>query len=155
MNDENTVLENIATFDQTESIADEILARVKLLAATILAAESDQSGEVNIVFTDNEILRSLNNTWRGKDEPTDVLSFSLREQDDHPVEGDVYISVPIAEVQGQEAGHGLEFEIYHLVAHGILHLCGWQHESESALKTMIAEGASFIELVLQDVSIGS
>ncbi len=77
-------------------------------------------------------MRSLNRQYRGKDETTDVLSFSLREgafpriQPD--VLGDIVISVPAAARQAAEAGHAVGREIDLLLVHGLLHLMGYDHE---------------------------
>lgn len=90
-------------------------------------------------------MRDLNRTQRGLDEPTDVLSFPLRDPTglrfvlppDQPIHlGDVVVSYPRALQQAHESGHSLQRELSYLVAHGVLHLLGYDHEVESDRKRM-------------------
>jgi len=88
-------------------------------------------------------MRGLNRAYRGKDYPTDVLSFPalsgpelrrLRRNGVHAggppvVLGDVVISAPRALAQAGERGHSLEEELTFLLVHGILHLAGYDHEA--------------------------
>ena len=88
---------------------------------------------LDIVFTDDRTIRVLNRDYRGKDRPTDVLSFSLLEgvspRDPIPFSmGDLVISVPTARRQAREYGVSLNDELRRLIVHGILHLCGYDHE---------------------------
>ena len=90
--------------------------------------------QVTIVLVGERAMRVLNNRWRGKDRPTDVLSFSQREGEGgglHPeVLGDIVICVPLARKQAREAGHCLAAEFDRLVVHGLLHLAGYEHEED-------------------------
>jgi len=92
--------------------------------------------QVTIVLVGERAMRALNKNWRGKDQPTDVLSFSQREGeggDLHPeLLGDVVICVPVARRQAREAGHCLAAELDRLAAHGLLHLAGFDHEESPA-----------------------
>jgi probable rRNA maturation factor len=92
--------------------------------------------QVTVVLVGERAMRSLNKSWRGKDRPTDVLSFSQREGeggDLHPeVLGDVVICVPVARRQAREAGHCLAAELDRLAVHGLLHLAGHDHETSPA-----------------------
>lgn len=78
-------------------------------------------------MTDHEI-RSLNRQYRGKDKPTDVLSFPLADELHPFLLGDVVISVETAARQAQRRGHSLREELQILLIHGILHLLGYDHE---------------------------
>lgn len=88
---------------------------------------------VTVAFVSDRMMRELNRRWRGKRGTTDVLSFPA-EQDEFEraavgaMLGDVVISVERAERQAAE--HGLEFEreVEQLILHGMLHLCGYDHE---------------------------
>ena len=75
------------------------------------------------IVTDRE-MRSLNRGWRGKDRPTDVLSFPLHERG---ALGDVVISLDTARRQAREGGWPLSLELRRLLAHGILHCRGHDH----------------------------
>ena len=103
----------------------------------------------------------FNNEFRGKDKITDVLSFPvhetlrLKEDDDmgFPPEislGDIVISTPVALDQSVEFGVTLEQEILHLMVHGILHLCGFDHEiSDEEEKIMEAHEARLVKEIYQ------
>ena len=83
------------------------------------------------MVTNDEEIHQLNRTWRGKDKPTDVLSFSQIEgvpaPHSSPILGDVVISAETAKRQAETAGCSLEEEITRLLVHGILHLLGHDH----------------------------
>jgi probable rRNA maturation factor len=80
-------------------------------------------------------VRDLNRRFRGKDEATDVLSFPAKPlQNTKPAErvaGDVAISVETARRQAAEQGHALATEIKVLILHGLLHLAGYDHETDA------------------------
>jgi probable rRNA maturation factor len=111
-------------------------------AAELLAI--DGQTEVSVVFADDEYIRELNRQFRGKDCPTDVLSFALNEGDepeiyDGPEEtllGDIVISLETAIRQAEDYGHSLERELAYLTVHGILHLMGYDHETEETKARM-------------------
>lgn len=87
---------------------------------------------VSMLLTDNEGIRRLNGTYRGKDRATDVLSFPLYEEDgtlDPEELGDIVISLERAQEQALEYGHGLVREVAFLTAHSMLHLFGYDHEN--------------------------
>ena len=97
------------------------------LLAALLRREGEQGDpEVSIVFCDDAFIRSLNAQYRGKDKPTDVLSFA---QDDPDLLGDIVISLPTAARQAQAAGWTLENEVALLGVHGLLHLLGYDDET--------------------------
>ena len=74
-------------------------------------------------------LRRLNRDFRGKDYPTDVLSFPAAPAG--AFLGDIAISLGRARAQAREFGHTIEQEVQILMLHGVLHLCGHDHESDS------------------------
>ncbi len=90
-------------------------------------------GKVNVRVTDDRELRALNRRFRGKDKPTDVLSFPAA-QSANPLSkllaGDLAISLDIAKANAQRLGHSPAQEIKILVLHGILHLAGFDHERD-------------------------
>ena len=103
--------------------------------------------EVSVVLANDEYIHALNLQYRGKDCPTDVLSFALNEGDepeviDGPEEvllGDIIISLETATRQAAEYGHSLERELAYLTVHGILHLLGYDHMTEEEKKEMRQE----------------
>lgn len=88
-----------------------------------------QDPDIVLAFVDDRRIRQLNREFRGKDRPTDVLSFPIgtRGPDGRYFLGDVIISVPRAAVQAAAKGHGLDRELRILVIHGFLHLLGFKH----------------------------
>lgn len=95
--------------------------------------------EVSLVLTSDKEIRTLNKMWRGKDEPTNVLSFPLGEtlqiNDPQPL-GDVVLACETitreAEIRGIELGQ----HSAHLVVHGVLHLLGYDHENDCEAEIM-------------------
>lgn len=90
---------------------------------------------VSVLITDNETIHKLNKKYRGKDSPTDVLSFPLCDEEgnlDEEELGDIVISLERAEFQAKEYGHSLEREIAFLTAHSMLHLMGYDHEADES-----------------------
>jgi probable rRNA maturation factor len=82
-------------------------------------------GEVDILISSNMRLRDLNRRFRHKNKPTDVLSFP------RPSGGDIAISADIALENAHRYGHGMAEELKILVLHGMLHLAGYDHESDN------------------------
>jgi len=95
--------------------------------------------EVEVVLAAAATVRDLNRLYRGRDEPTDVLSFAAHEGDafvDSPEAeaslGEVIVCLPVAESQAEAGGHAIAGEVAHLLTHGLLHLIGYDHETDEA-----------------------
>ena len=88
-------------------------------------------GTVDVLITTSAEMKSLNRRFRGKDKPTDVLSFpsgpSLKKQ----MAGEIAISAEIAAENARALGHAPGAEIKILILHGLLHLCGYDHECDN------------------------
>lgn len=91
--------------------------------------------QVSVLFTDDATMRKFNLKFRKKDRTTDVLSFPGGEETMEGLVnlGDIVISVPTAFRQAREAGWPLATEIKKLLTHGILHLMGYDHETDHGL----------------------
>ncbi len=91
-----------------------------------------QNRQPEILLVDNERIRGLNREFRGKDAATDVLSFRYLDEEFEAGDslGDIVISVERAKLQANENEIGLELELKQLVLHGIIHLCGYDHEHD-------------------------
>ena len=104
---------------------------------------------VSVMLTDDEGIRAVNKEFRNVDSATDVLSFPMnelvpehfsaenceRDMDSGAVLlGDMMISVPRCEKQGEEFGHGYKREIMYLTVHSVLHLLGYDHVDEGEMK---------------------
>ena len=99
-------------------------------AEAILRHAGQHSGELSVVLLNDPAMRALNLQYRGKDQPTDVLSFpqSSRPGGAECLIGDVVISLQTATRQAKERNATLHGEIVRLLVHGILHLLGYDHE---------------------------
>lgn len=127
----------------------------EIVEASLDYEKCPYEAEVSVILTDNEAIREINREQRGIDSPTDVLSFPLvdyeRPSDFDHVEdavedyfnpetgelmlGDIVISVDKVEEQAEKYGHSQKRELAFLVAHSMLHLCGYDHmEDEERLE---------------------
>ena len=111
-------------------------------------------GQATVVITDDQGIQELNRDFLGYDTPTDVLSFSAREGDDAFVSapevgdywGDVIVSYPRASEQAAEQGHAVDDELELLVVHGVLHLLGYDHETEEDRAEMWARQQEILDV---------
>ena len=126
---------------------------VKRAILTALRAEGvEKACIVDVTLTDDETIHGINLSERGVDRPTDVLSFPLNELspgqfDPEECErdldtgaiflGDMVISIPRCEEQGEEYGHGYKREVSYLAVHSTLHLLGYDHVDEGPMKAQM------------------
>ena len=90
--------------------------------------------EVSLVFCDDDFIHALNRDYRGKDKPTDVLSFP--QEGEAGLLGDVIISLPYSQRQAEGQGHSLEREVEWLFLHGLLHLAGYDDDTDEGAEEM-------------------
>ena len=128
-------------------------------AAWNSASEDDEEGEVSIVLADDAFIQDLNARFRGKNAPTNVLSFPLyefgevepgrRDAGDGPLSlihgsagvrhlGDVVLALTTIEREAEAQDKALSDHARHLVVHGVLHLLGWDHEAGTEADEMEA-----------------
>lgn len=116
--------------------------RLRSLATCMLAHLGREEAELSILLTDDATIQKLNRSYRGKDRPTDVLSFPVST----PVPdnawlpqilGDIVISLPTAARQAEGRKRSLEDEVRWLLAHGILHLVGYDHDTPTKKHAMV------------------
>ncbi len=131
------------------------LRRVAEQVLTVQGADSDV--ELGLVITSQERVRQLNKSYRGKDEPTDVLAFYMTSAagetfvappDGVRHLGEVIISCPQAVIQAEEHHHSIKKELAILIIHGVLHLLGYDHEEpeqERQMRGRETETLSYIE----------
>ncbi len=118
----------------------------------ILIALGRGDDELSIVLSDDAFIRELNNNYRGRDAPTDVLSFSMREGElsPHPeLLGDVVVSVETAARQADDANRTILEEVTSLLIHGVLHLTGHSHEKTHEADLMFAEARCIETAILK------
>jgi probable rRNA maturation factor len=107
-------------------------AAIAELASATLASVGRQMEFATIAFVRDREIRRLNRDFRGKDRATDVLSFPATNEgaDEDGFLGDIVIATDTAIRQAEENGVSLEREVSELVIHGLLHLCGYDHEKD-------------------------
>lgn len=138
----------IDMMDETTEVSEEQLAEIEQLLQFAAKTEDITSGaELSVTFVDNEKIQQINREYRNKDKATDVISFAMEEMGEGELEiiyeedvprmlGDIIISVPKAKEQAKEYGHSLKRELGFLALHGLLHLLGYDHETEAEEKEM-------------------
>lgn len=121
---------------------------VRMIAERMLAALGLADAELSVLLTDDSTIRELNREWRDKDKPTDVLAFPIDERaarDAHErasggrdlVLGDVVISLDTALGQARARKRELFAEVRFLLAHGLLHLIGFDHATPEEKREMV------------------
>ena len=127
----------------TQSISPGMLESV--VAQVLINEERSGRWEIGIRITDDAELQSLNRSYRGIDAPTDVLSFADAPQDfvlpeelqtEPQYLGDLAISFERVTEQAQAYNHSVQRELCYLVAHGTLHLLGYDHETDAEREHM-------------------
>ncbi|NSL50291.1 rRNA maturation RNase YbeY [Calidifontibacillus erzurumensis] len=122
------------------------------------AAEKENvpnDAEVSITFVNNEEIQEINKIYRGKDQPTDVISFAMEEMGEGEIEikgtdlpkmlGDIIISIPKAIEQAKEYSHSFMRELGFLSVHGFLHLLGYDHIEEDDEKIMFSKQKEILD----------
>ena len=126
------------------------LEYTQTLAAQVLA-DHEATGEVTILLTDDRHLQDLNREFRNIDSPTDVLSFELTDPV-HPESdtlGELYISLDRAASQAMEAQRPLSEEVTHLAIHGVLHLLGFDHQTDTDHLEMVRRETRYLSQRIQ------
>ncbi|MCM3712834.1 rRNA maturation RNase YbeY [Alkalihalobacillus oceani] len=135
--------------DETSTITEAQQSLVReLLKKTAELEKLEGETEVSVTFVSLERIQEINRDYRGKDLPTDVISFALNDQDEEELEvvaeglpnvlGDIIISVSHIRSQAEEYGHSFERELGFLTVHGMLHLLGYDHLTEEEEKDMFS-----------------
>lgn len=125
-----------------------VLGDCQALAERAIAAAIEAAGcrllpgaELSILLSDDATIRNLNRDWRGKDKPTNVLSFPAVEPDrlpTSPMVGDVALAFETVAREAVADGRTLEDHVIHLLVHGFLHLIGYDHETSAEAEAMEA-----------------
>jgi probable rRNA maturation factor len=148
MNHEIYVSRQVKNLGHNESAA-----LIKKAATMALDAEGiDVPCIISVMLTDEDGIHAINKEFRNVDRPTDVLSFPMNELEPGKFDpelcerdmdtgavllGDMMISVPRCEAQGEEFGHGYKREIMYLTVHSVLHLLGYDHVDEGEMKAQM------------------
>ena len=118
-------------------------AEVRAAAEAMLRALKLPQAELSVLLCDDATIHALNRDYRKKNKPTDVLAFAMREGPDGHLAGDllgdVIISLETATRQARERSAATRDEVMMLLAHGLLHLLGWDHQTDAEDQRMRAE----------------
>ena len=97
------------------------------------------AGDINYVFCSDDYLLEMNKQYLGHDYYTDIITFDNREDvASKRVDGDIFISIDTVRANGEEYGEGFERELHRVMAHGLLHLTGYDDGTEAEQKQMRA-----------------
>lgn len=134
-----------------------LLEQKEIVEQSVLSPYNLEELELSfdLLFCDDKLIHELNLNYRGKDQPTDVLSFALFADDlntkmvmDNHIElGEIIISAETAKQQAEDDNKTFEYEILFLLAHGILHLIGFDHRDTDSLLFMLKTQQAMIEAV--------
>ena len=123
-----------------EAALQETASRVVRSVLEELAVEPTREAELSLLFTDDAHIRVLNRDWRGKDKPTNVLSFPAFEVSPGdplpPMLGDVVLAFETVSAEAALEEKSFDHHLSHLIAHGFLHLVGYDHEADEEAEAM-------------------
>jgi len=119
----------------------------KCCHAVLQTEEMNGNYEVSVSFVDEENIQRLNKQHRGKDMPTDVLSFPTGENGKYDIDketgasmlGDIALSIPHIYRQAEQYGHDIRREFAYLTVHSMLHLIGYDHEESGIARVHMRE----------------
>ncbi|MFC0474398.1 rRNA maturation RNase YbeY [Robertmurraya beringensis] len=138
---------DIDFLDETSAMKEKAVEQIEgLLNLAQKKLQITEPCELSVTFVDNNRIQDINREYRGKDKPTDVISFALEELGEGEIQisganmprvlGDIIISIDKAREQATDYGHSVERELGFLAVHGFLHLLGYDHETEEEEKEM-------------------
>ncbi|MFH6683235.1 rRNA maturation RNase YbeY [Bacillus amyloliquefaciens] len=142
--------------DETNSVSADALQEVEKLLQFAAKKEGVQDqAEVSVTIVTNNEIREINRDYRGKDTPTDVISFALEEEgedeveivgaDMPPVLGDIIISADRTKEQAEEYSHSFMRELGFLAVHGFLHLLGYDHMTKEEEEEMFSKQKDLLD----------
>ncbi|UTL71339.1 rRNA maturation RNase YbeY [Bacillus halotolerans] len=142
--------------DETGSVSEEMLKEVENLLQFAAEREGVQDqAEVSVTIVTNEDIQQINKEYRGKDTPTDVISFALEEEGEDEVEivgaemppvlGDIIISADRTREQAEEYNHSFKREPGFLAVHGFLHLLGYDHMTKEEEEEMFTKQKDLLD----------
>ncbi len=142
-------IENLSIFKKTYSPI-----KFKKMAEKILRSEGlpEKDYEISLVFCDNDFIKSLNKTYRNKNKPTDVLSFSVPPE--FPVGeiqylGEIVISLETVFDKYPNNLEKIKQEVYLLYCHALLHLLGYTHDTPKQRREMMEKQSKYLNIDLE------
>ncbi len=146
---------NTVAIDVQELTEPAWLDRAAAFAVKVMAAAALDSWDLSLLFCGQDFIAGLNKEYRGKDGPTDVLSFSLGEWYESEsgrryMAGDVVVCPPILEKNAAEFGVTEDEELRRLIIHGILHLSGLDHQTNDSTEPMLARQEALLAALAEE-----
>lgn len=135
-----------AIYKDVVKMAEYIFASGEVMPNSCLNGREYETVGFDIVFVDNEEIHRINKEYRQKDAPTDVITFAIFADSDEDEKfifdgdvnlGEIIVSLDKIEEQAKENSVSFNDELYYLVSHGILHLLGYDHQSEVEYNYMV------------------
>lgn len=139
-------LDEVKAYKDAVKITDFLFAQDEVMNSSCLAKENYKQVFFDIVFMNNEEIHQVNKEYRKKDAPTDVITFAMFA--DSPIEeryifdgevhlGEIMVSLDKIEEQAKENNVSFEEELHYIIAHGVLHLLGFDHQTEPEYNFMV------------------
>jgi probable rRNA maturation factor len=127
--------------------------RLKVVARVVLEGEGVADAAVSLAFVDNATIHRLNKQFLNHDEPTDVISFPLNGPGARTLEGEIVVGAEVARARAAELRHDEQQELALYVIHGLLHLCGYDDTTDTAVRRMRARERHFLKVLgLPDIA---
>ena len=111
----------------------------------LILNEEKKVGNINYIFCDDEYLLKVNQDFLNHDYYTDIITFDYVKG--KTISGDIFISLPRISENASTLSSGFEKELLRVLAHGVLHLCGYKDKSDEEQKTMRAKEDFYINLL--------
>ncbi len=143
---ENYEIDEVKAYNDAIKITNFLFAQDEVMKDSCLAGEEYEQVFFDIVFMNNEEIHTVNKEYRKKDAPTDVITFAMFA--DSPQEeryifdgevhlGEIMVSLDKIEEQAKENNVSFEEELHYIIAHGVLHLLGFDHQTEPEYNFMV------------------
>lgn len=144
---------DVQTWTETaKKLFQNLMSHEEVAAGCALVGKDFDDVYFDITFTDSTETHELNKTYRGKDYPADIITFAIFADDEDSmiierrvVLGDIIIALDKVEEMAKEEGKTFEWELKFLIAHGILHLLGFDHQTEDEYNFVVRHQIEAIE----------
>ena len=121
--------------------------KVSLWIKTVAEKQNKRVGDITYIFCSDEKILEINKEYLNHDYYTDIITFDYSEED--IISGDIFISVDTVRSNSKEFGVKYEDELYRVIIHGILHLCGIDDKAEGARKIMEENENNALRIIQQ------
>lgn len=143
---ENYGIDVVSVYKKVMKLSNYLFENDEVMSKSCLSSCDFDTVSFDIVFVNNEEIHRVNKEYRQKDSPTDVITFAIFADSDEDEKfifdgevnlGEIIVSLDKIEEQSKENNVSFNDELYYLVAHGILHLLGFDHQTETDYNFMV------------------